>query len=129
LSFISTTGIIVVVLIVALGVVGFIVWRMQATKTAAPGTLEFLSGPRAGELIELAQGRVRIGALADNDIVIPAKEVSRYHAELRIRDRRVQIWDLQSRNETLVNGASIKTSELNSGDVISIAGVELRYDA
>ena len=129
MSFISTTGIIIVVAVIAMAVVGVIVWRMQANKTAPPGTLEFISGPRTGETIELTQGRVKIGALADNDIVIPAKEVSRYHAELRIRDRRVQIWDLQSRNETLVNGSSIKTSELNSGDVISIAGVEMRFDS
>ncbi|MCG8588556.1 MAG: FHA domain-containing protein [Proteobacteria bacterium] len=92
------------------------------------GRIVFLNGPRRGDQIRLHHGRIRIGALTDNDIVIPTKEVSRYHAELRVREDRIQIWDLQSRNETFVNGASVKTSELEPGDIVSIAGVEMRYE-
>lgn len=91
------------------------------------GFLVFLNGPREGERVGLRNGRLRIGALAENEIVIPSKAVSRYHAELRVAPGQVEIWDLQSMNSTRVNGASVKTALLRTGDVIDLAGVELRY--
>ena len=64
----------------------------------------------------------------DNDIVIPSKQVSRYHAELRVRAGRVHIWDLQARNLTYVNGEAVKNCELKAGVMITIGDAELRYD-
>ena len=113
--------------IVAVGL-GVVAARILIARTRAPGRIVFLGGPRIGESILLRQGRMSIGALSDNDIVIPAAEVSRYHAEIRVRERRIQIWDLQSANGTRVNGVGIKTAELKPGDTIGIANVEIRYE-
>ncbi len=52
-------------------------------------------------------------ALADN-------RISRRHAEVRCRGRRLTIEDLGSRNGTFVNGARITSSPLSPGDVVSI---------
>jgi pSer/pThr/pTyr-binding forkhead associated (FHA) protein len=98
-----------------------------ALRRGRAGRLVFLNGPREGESFALSSGRVKIGALADNDIVIPSPEVSRYHAELRVTGERVQIWDLQALNHTYVNDEQITTHELSPQDVIRIADVELRY--
>ena len=125
----STTVIIAVLVAVGAALVVVLVLRnMGGSAKGSPGQITIVKGPRQGEQIELLGGRTRIGALDDNDIVIPSKQVSRYHAELRVRAGRVHIWDLQARNLTYVNGKSVKNCELSPGDIITIGDAELRYD-
>lgn len=81
-----------------------------------------------GDRIELTSARFRIGGLEDNDMVISGNDASRNHAELRIRDGRVHIWDLRSVNGTWVNDERIENAELRFGDVIRIGSEELRYE-
>lgn len=100
-------------------------WRFWAK--AVP-TLVFLSGERKGDRVELTNPRFRIGGLDDNDMVITGHDASRNHAELRIRDGRVHIWDLRSVNGTWVNNQRIENKELRFGDVIRIGSEELRYE-
>lgn len=113
---------------VAIAVAIVLVVRNRSSRGSGPGRIVFIKGPRQGEEIELVAGSTRIGALDDNDIVIPSNTVSRYHAELRIRGAEVHIWDLQSRNLTYVNGDSVRRCELKPGDVITIGDAELRYE-
>ena len=110
----------------AIGVV--IAVRLYSRRTRTSGRVVFVSGPLQGDVVELVPGRTRIGALDDNDITIPSKQVSRYHAELRVRDGRVHIWDLESANNTFVNGDRVDNSELRPGDVIAIGDAEMRYE-
>jgi len=124
----STMIIIAVVVAVIAATVLVLVLRNMGGAARSLGQITIVKGPRQGEQIELLGGRTRIGALADNDIVLPSKQVSRYHAELRVRGGRVHIWDLQARNLTYVNGKSVKNCELSPGDVITIGDAELRYD-
>jgi pSer/pThr/pTyr-binding forkhead associated (FHA) protein len=91
-------------------------------------TLVFIRGSQTGGRIELTSPRIRIGGLEDNDIVIPGGDVSREHAELRVRDGRVHIWDLRSINGTWVNDQRTDNAELRIGDVIRIGSEELRYE-
>lgn len=49
-----------------------------------------------------------IGRLEDNDIVLPAKEVSRHHARIKWSDDGVTVVDDESTAGTIVNGAQIK---------------------
>ena len=90
--------------------------------------LVFMRGERMGESFELNSPRVRIGGLEDNEIVIAGKEASRNHAELRVRDGRVHIWDLRSINGTWVNEKRIENTELRFGDIIRIGSQELRFE-
>lgn len=124
----STIAIIAALVAAGAAVVLVLVLRNKGRAGGSLGQITIIKGPRQGEQIELLGGRTRIGALDDNDIVIPSKQVSRYHAELRVRGGRVHIWDLQARNLTYVNGKSVRNCELSSGDVITIGDAELRYD-
>lgn len=117
-----------VLLAVAVAIVLAVAVRNRVGPPKSPGRIVFVEGPRAGDEVELTSGRTRIGALDDNDIVIPSKQVSRYHAELRVRGRRVHIWDLKARNKTWVNGESVNNRELETGDVITIGDAQLRYE-
>jgi pSer/pThr/pTyr-binding forkhead associated (FHA) protein len=100
-------------------------WKFWAKPAPA---LVFIRGSQTGARIELTGPRVRIGGLEDNDIVISGGDVSREHAELRVRDGRVHIWDLRSINGTWVNDERTDNAELRFGDVIRIGSEELRYE-
>jgi pSer/pThr/pTyr-binding forkhead associated (FHA) protein len=91
-------------------------------------SLVFIAGKRTGQRFELTGARVRIGGLQDNEIVISGTDASRNHAELRVRDGKVHIWDLRSVNGTWVNEEQIENKELRFGDVIRIGSEALRFE-
>jgi VWFA-related protein len=99
-------------------------------RLRSAGRLVFVDGPRNGEVHALRRGRLRIGAIDANDIVIPSMSVSRYHAELHVTRRKVEIVDLHSANGTHINGNRVDRAALTlrPGDRIRIADVELVYE-
>lgn len=101
-----------------------------ASRLRSAGRLVFVDGPRNGEVHPLRRGRLRIGAIEANDIVIPSMSVSRYHAELHVSGRKVEIVDLHSANGTHINGNRVDRAALTlrPGDRIRIADVELVYE-
>jgi VWFA-related protein len=103
---------------------------IAAARFRSAGRLVFVDGPRNGEVQALRRGRMRIGAIDANDIVIPSMSVSRYHAELHVSRRKVEIVDLHSANGTLINGNRVERAALTlrPGDRIRIADVELVYE-
>jgi VWFA-related protein len=103
---------------------------IAAARLRSAGRLVFVDGPRNGEVQALRRGRMRIGAIDANDIVIPSMSVSRYHAELHVSRRKVEIVDLHSANGTLINGNRVERAALTlrPGDRIRIADVELVYE-
>ena len=98
-------------------------WRRRRV-----GQLRVLSGPQAGHVYPLHGGKITLGAVNDNDVVLPTRQVSRQHAVVLVRGRHVQIQDLQSLNGTRVNGTRIDTSALEPGDKIALADVELVFE-
>ena len=110
------------------GLATFLLAAWLLRRMRAPGRLVFVDGPRAGEVVRLRAGRLRIGSRDDNDLVIDLPTVSRNHAELTARGRKIEIEDLHSRNGTHVNGAPVRRSPLHPGDRIGIADVSLRYE-
>lgn len=112
-------------LVVAL--LGLAVWLLVRGRPA--GRLVFQSGPRAGEVVALKRGRIRIGAIEENnDVVIPSETVSRYHAVIYRKRGRVEIEDQGSANGTFVNGLAVQTSPLQPRDRVRLADVELVYE-
>ncbi len=92
--------------------------------------LEFLNGPRGGELVRLEKNLIRIGSAPENDIVIRDDVVSRFHAEIRIAENGESwIRDLSSLNGTFVNGAKLGRQErmLMDSDEISVAFFDLMF--
>jgi len=72
-------------------------------------------------VLELADGvQVTIGRSRSADIVIESDLISRLHAQFSRKDNLVWVEDLGSRNGTHVNGESIATCALASGDEVVI---------
>lgn len=110
-------------LLVLVALVAWLLLRMRS-----PGQLVFISGPLSGDSLPLRAGTTKIGGLGENDIVISDASVSRNHAEIHARGKRVEIQDLHSTNGTLVNGSPIRTSPLQPGDKIRFGAVEAVFE-
>lgn len=93
--------------------------------------LEFVNGDHRGEVIPINGKTFRIGAAADNDLVITETLISQHHVELRIDDSgSCWIQDRKSTNGTLINRSILpekKERMLKDGDIISLAHVDLRF--
>jgi ABC-type multidrug transport system ATPase subunit len=71
---------------------------------------------------------IRVGRLADNDVVLDDLLVSRRHAELHREDGRWRLADLNSANGTFVNGRRVSTATIGDWDVIGIGRALLQLD-
>lgn len=64
-----------------------------------------------------------LGRTPDNDVSFPEDpNISRYHAEIELRNGEYLLLDLNSSNGTSVNGNKISEIYLQSGDVIELGG-------
>jgi hypothetical protein len=89
-----------------------------------PGAFLIVDGRKHFPLVTAV---VTIGRNQDNDLLLASPHVSRKHAQLRIKDGRYVITDLDSTAGTMVNGSPVREARLEPGDVISIANVEMIY--
>jgi adenylate cyclase len=80
-------------------------------------------------LYELKDGSaIHIGRAASNDITLPHSSISRSHALLEGKHDIWMIRDQHSANGVLVNGVRVEHAELNSGDVIGLGDIKLRFE-
>ena len=83
----------------------------------------------SGKAIPVPARGLRIGRMADNDLVIDGVKVSRYHAVVVELAQGFAINDLRSTNGTLVGGQRVMDGHfLRDGDVITIGGVEMTFE-
>lgn len=91
------------------------------------GRLVVMSTQLAGAEFLLDRASLVIGRTAENDIVLNHKSISRHHAKV-IRDgERFVVVDLESANGVRVNGTQQERMVLDSGDVIELGHVRLKY--
>lgn len=76
----------------------------------------------------ISEAVIAIGRGLDNDIILDDARVSRRHAQLRRRYGQYVLYDLDSTGGTAVNGRPIREAALESGDVLSFAGVKVRLE-
>lgn len=69
--------------------------------------------------------RLTVGRGGENSIVYANKFVSGRHAELLMTPGCITVQDLDSRNNTYVNGRTIRRQILKNGDVIYIMGLQI----
>jgi pSer/pThr/pTyr-binding forkhead associated (FHA) protein len=105
---------------------------MRVPAASVHGDLQYprlvaISTVFCGSSFALTQPEQIVGRVADNDIVIDHKSVSRNHAKLVREGPRVRILDLKSANGILVNGEDVEDAVLRSGDVIELGRVRLRF--
>ena len=82
--------------------------------------LRILSGPQAGQVYVLKQGRNRLGRAVGCDLQINVSGISKEHLEIQVVGDTASLQDLQSSNGTFLNGVRIKNSSLKVGDRISL---------
>ena len=78
-----------------------------------------------GSLVAVTEGNpVSIGRMPDCDVTVADSNVSRHHAEIRLRDGHARIVDLGSMNGTKLNGRGVPSDEfgatLEDGDRIQV---------
>jgi hypothetical protein len=79
-------------------------------------------GELAGHRWTLSNDEMMIGRGNDADIVLPERQVSRYHSKILYRDGRYLLEDLGSKNGTFLNGQQVTgTVPIQDGDEIQIA--------
>ena len=79
------------------------------------------------QMIPLEKNVIRLGRQMDNDIVFHEEFVSRFHAEIRCEDGKYILQDNESTSGTFVNGRKIDRCMLNSGDLITIASIQMMF--
>jgi len=70
---------------------------------------------------------INLGRRQDNQLVLDNPQISRTHAQIRARQGRFVLFDLDSKSGTFVNDIAIHQHILQPGDVITIAGIYLVY--
>ena len=79
------------------------------------------------QMIPLEKPVIRIGRQLENDIVLHEEFVSRFHSEIRFEEGKYVLQDNGSTSGTFVNGRKIDRCVLNSGDLISIATIQMMF--
>lgn len=103
--------------------------RLAAEPAATPRIADHQLIARAdGGRYPLAKPVITLGRALDNDVVLEDTRVSRYHAELRLRNGRFHLRDLRSTNGSFVNGRPTSEAGLSPGDVVSLGGLELVFE-
>ena len=98
---------------------------MNETKSPSLKQNVFLIFNR--QIIPLDKEITRLGRQLDNDIVFNEEFVSRFHAEIRLEDGKYVLYDNESTSGTLVNSQKIDRCVLNSGDLISLASIQIMF--
>lgn len=79
-------------------------------------------GQLTGERWVIDKEKFVIGRGNDCEVILPERQISRYHAEILRESDRYLLHDLDSKNGTHLNGAQVKgTAPLSDGDEIQIA--------
>jgi DNA-binding NtrC family response regulator len=78
---------------------------------------------------EFEGGLIRIGAMADNDLVLSDDTVSRYHCKIVQENHSYVLVDLGSTNGTFINRVRIREGYLRPDVPIHIGRTELRFHA
>lgn len=89
--------------------------------------LEFISGVKAGEKVEIKKSRFIIGR-SDGDLILDDPHVSKKHASIEIWSRdNIFLKDLDSRNGTFLNNIQITRTRLKDGDIIKIGKSTMKF--
>ncbi|MCC6811122.1 MAG: FHA domain-containing protein [Deltaproteobacteria bacterium] len=93
------------------------------------GKLKCLSGELAGKEFVIGDGRVTVGRVDANQIVIDDPSVSRHHARIQRENNKWVLYDLGSSNGTFVGGRPIQQKELKDNDKIMFGSIAFRFFA
>ena len=78
--------------------------------------LKILSGPQAGQVIRLKNGKNKFGRSPNCDFQIEGQGISKEHFEITVMSGKMMLTDLKSSNGTFVNGLRVQNSLVRAGD-------------
>lgn len=78
--------------------------------------LRILSGPQAGQVIQLKNGKNKFGRAPSCDFQIEGQGISKEHFEITVMSGKMMLTDLKSSNGTFVNGLRVQNSLVRAGD-------------
>ena len=136
--------------VVALAIVGVLVWRRSPSAAqkvcgncqrvmmpdwarcmfcgwTPASRLEFMTGPLAGQVLELTAEVTTMGSVAGNTIVLSDPAVSRKHIGIRRSEAGYELADLGSTNGVYVNGHRLPKKLLVSGDIMRVGNTEMVF--
>jgi predicted component of type VI protein secretion system len=92
--------------------------------------LSIVSGPHAGETIEIQRGKLLVGREEDCQLRPDSEFVSRHHCVILLDEYTLRVRDLGSKNGTFVNGHRIGPGEriLLHGDMVAIGEMMCQVD-
>jgi Inner membrane component of T3SS, cytoplasmic domain len=93
--------------------------------TDAVFVLAITSGPAAGEVIRLEKPRVVIGRQGA-DIPLKDPEISRHHCLLEVREKYINLKDLDSTNGTFYEDERVRAAMLQDGSEFRIGETTIR---
>jgi pSer/pThr/pTyr-binding forkhead associated (FHA) protein/tetratricopeptide (TPR) repeat protein len=99
----------------------------QTAFAEPPGRLIVLSRFMSGTEFVLDRPSHVVGRTSENDVVINHKSISRHHAKIVREGGRYTMLDLESANGVRVHGVERDRVDLQSGDVIELGEVRLRF--
>jgi hypothetical protein len=99
----------------------------RRTKPTGPAVLELLDSGEVSPLFSVENDSIRLGRVADNDIVLPDPNVSRVHARVWRRGDAYYVTDLSSTNGTWVNEERVSEAQLEEDDVIRLGSTRLIF--
>jgi len=98
---------------------------VRAARSAGEAfKLVVLGGPSEG-LERALNGTLTVGADPACDLCLRDRGVSRHHAEFRLREGRIWVRDLGSRNGTRLDGVRVTEAELQLGSVVLLGETPL----
>lgn len=99
----------------------------QTAFAEPPGRLVVLSRFMSGTEFILDRPSHVLGRTSENDIVINHKSISRHHAKIVREGGRYTMLDLESANGVRVRGTERDRVDLQSGDIVELGEVRLRF--
>jgi transcriptional regulator with GAF, ATPase, and Fis domain len=90
--------------------------------------IEVVSGPNAGQTLELAGPELRVGSARGSDLLLADAAVSRHHVTLRVDATGIRVVDAGSRNGTVLDGVRVRDAyaRVDSTMVVGNSSVRLR---
>ena len=88
--------------------------------------VEIVEGPEKGQSLDSEDECVTIGKAKDNTIVLSDDAVSRYHLELRMTGRGIEVSDLGSTNGTFLGSARLDRATIPADSTLTVGRTKLR---
>jgi predicted RNA-binding Zn-ribbon protein involved in translation (DUF1610 family) len=95
--------------------------------TGVHATLTVTTGPQTGHKLTLTRARTIIGRKG-SDFALTDAEVSRQHCLLEVRDRFVNLKDLDSTNGTFFGEERVRAAMLEDGAEFRVGGTTIRLN-